>query len=60
MSYEADDLDELLATLRKYDVAVYKNGELLIQMNPKLPDFTEPEVSNDVMAGGWKRQKDLE
>lgn len=54
-----DELDKLLAILRKHDVALYKQGDTVIQLNPKLPEFDEPEVAPNAIAGGWKRSADL-
>jgi len=57
-----DTLDEFklfLELCRKNDVTAFKYGEYLVQFQPKMPDFTEPEPSQDVQAGGWKRNADL-
>jgi hypothetical protein len=52
-------LDKLLEVLRKHDVALYKDGDFVLQLAPKPIAFDDAEIS-DVVAGQWKRGKDLE
>lgn len=56
---DVTDLEKLLKLLREHEVTVYKQGDLLLQLAPKMPEFSEPDVSPAAQAGGWKRQADI-
>ena len=56
-------LESLLVVLRKHDVTTYKDGDidLLVQLQPKMPEFAAPEVDPGAQVpGGWKRTADLD
>ena len=57
-----DNLQEFegfLKLCRAYDVTTVKDGESIIQFQPKMPDFAEPQIDERTVPGGWKRPADL-
>lgn len=55
------EYDKFLSICKKNELLVFKYGDMVLQFQPKMPEFGEPKVpENAQVPGGWKRTADLE